>query len=158
MRKALYLGLLVACGAVLGAPSVADAADNWLGTWKLNTAKSKYSPGPGPKSLTLKFEATPAGTKLTSEGVDAEGKPTKGGYVSKYDGQAVPFEGNPNADKAAAKKIDDNTYENVWTKGGKTTITTKGVVSADGKTLTVTQTGTNAKGETVNNTAVYDRQ
>jgi hypothetical protein len=79
-------------------------------------------------------------------------------YVSKFDGKDVPWEGNPDADTALAKKIDDNSYENIWKKGGKTTITAKAVVSKDGKTLTVTLTGTDSKGRTVNNTAVYDRQ
>jgi hypothetical protein len=157
MRKIL-MGSLAACVAILVSASVADARENWLGTWKLNVAKSKYSPGPGPKSLTLKFETTPEGVKLTSEGVSAEGKATKASYQSKYDGTTVAFEGNPDAETAAPKKIDDNTYENAWTKGGKVTIATKGVVSADGKTLTVTMTGTNAKGQAVSNTAVYDKQ
>jgi hypothetical protein len=124
----------------------------------LNVAKSKYSPGPAPKSLTLKFEATADGIKLTSDGVNAKGEPTHGEYVSKFDGTDVPWEGNPDADMASAKKIDDNNYENVWKKDGKTTITAKVVVSKSGKTLTTTLEGTNAKGETVKNVAVYDRQ
>jgi hypothetical protein len=152
------MGAVMACAAILVSASAALAADNWLGTWKMNAAKSKFSPGPGPRSLTLKFEAAPAGIKFSSEGVDAEGKATKTGYVSRFDGQAVPYEGNPDADTAAPKKIDDNSYENTWTKGGKTTTNAKVVVSADGKTMTITHAGTNAKGQTVNHTFVYDRQ
>jgi hypothetical protein len=158
MRKNLLMVSLAACCAFVLSSSVALAAENWLGTWKLDVAKSKYSPGPAPKSLTLKFEATADGIKLTSDGVNAEGNPTHGEYVSKFDGKDVPWKGNPDADTASAKKIDDNSYENVWKKDGKTTITAKAVVSKSGKTLTVTLTGTNAKGQTVNNTAVYDRQ
>jgi hypothetical protein len=59
---------------------------------------------------------------------------------------------------ASPKRIDDNNYENVWKKGGKATVTAKVSVSADGKTLTVTQAGKNEKGEAVNITAVYDKQ
>src|SRR5262249_55144912 len=144
--------------ALLAASSVALAADNWLGTWKLNLAKSKYSPGPAPKSLTLKFEATPDGTKLTVQSVDAEGKATQGGFVSKFDGKEVPATGNPNADTVSPKRSDDNSFDNVWKKDGKVTITARVVVAKDGKTLNITQTGTNAKGETVNNALVCDRQ
>ena len=36
----------------LAAGSLLFAADASLGTWKLNVAKSKYSPGPAPKSAT----------------------------------------------------------------------------------------------------------
>jgi hypothetical protein len=158
MRKNLLVVSLAACCAVILWSSVALAAENWLGTWKLNVAESKYSPGPAPKSLTLKFEATADGIRLTSDAVDSEGKAAHAVYVSKFDGKDVPWEGNPDADTASAKKIDDNSYENIWKKGGKTTITAKGVVSKDGKTLTVTLTGTDSKGRAVNNTAVYDRQ
>jgi hypothetical protein len=149
---------LAVCGVTLISASLALAGDNWIGTWKLNVAKSKYSPGPAPKSLTLKFDPAPGGIKLTQEGVDAEGTAAKGGYDAKFDGKEVPYAGNPDADMATPKRIDDNTYQNVWKKAGKVTITAKVVVSADGKTLTVTQTGTNGKGEAVNNVAVYDKQ
>lgn len=158
MRKTLLFASLAACAALVLTASTALAADNWLGTWKLNVEKSKFSPGPAPKSLTLKFEAAEGGLRLSSDGVNAQGNPTKGGYASKFDGTETPFEGNPDAETAAPKRIDANTYENIWKKAGKVTVTTKGVVSKDGKTLTITQAGKNAKGETVSTTAVYDRQ
>ncbi len=158
MRKKMVVVTLAALCAVALSSSVVLAADNWLGTWKLDAAKSKYSPGPGFKSLMLKFEATPAGIKLTTDGVRADGKAIHGGYESKFDGKDVPWEGNPNADTAAPKKIDDNGYENTWKKAGKVTVVAKVVVSKDGKTLTGNQTGTDANGQAVNNTEVYDRQ
>lgn len=157
MRKTLSGAALATC-AILFSSSVALAADNWIGTWKMNPAKSKYSPGPAPKSLTIKFETTPDGIKLTSDLVSADGNPAHGEYLSKFDGVDVPWTGNPDADTASIKKIDDNTYENVWKKDGKPTITAKAVVSKDGKTFTTFQKGTNAKGQSVNNTIVYDRQ
>jgi hypothetical protein len=158
MRKNLLIVSLAACCAIVLSSSVALAGDNWLGTWKMNSAKSKYSPGPAPKSLTIVFVSTADGTKLTSDGVDSEGNPTHGEYVSRFDGKAVPWTGNPDADTASAKKIDANRYTNIWKKEGKTTITAKAVVSKDGKTFTTFQKGKNAKGRTVNNTVVYDRQ
>ena len=158
MRKLVLARALVVCGVTLISASLALAGDNWIGTWKLNVAKSKYSPGPAPKSLTLKFEPSPDGVKLAQEVVDAEGKVSQGGFTTKFDGKDVPYAGNPDADTATPKRIDDNSYQNTWKKAGKVTTTAKVVVSADGKTLTVTQTGTNGKGQTVNNTAVYDKQ
>ena len=158
MRKRLLMVSLAACCAVVLSSSVALAADNWLGTWNVDLAKSKYSPGPAPKSLTLKFEATPDGIKFTGDGVGADGKPTHSMFLSKFDGKDVSYEGNPDADMASPMRIDDNSYSNTWKKGGKATITAKVVVSADGKTMTITQTGTNAKGEPVNNVIVYNRQ
>ena len=158
MRKNMLVVTLAALCAVALSSSVVLAAETWLGSWKLDVAKSKDSPGPAPKSETLKFEATPAGIKLTTDAVMAEGKTMHGGYVSKFDGKDVPWEGNPDADMASPKKIDDNNYENTWKKGGKATIVAKVAVSKDGKTLTVTQTGTNSKGQTVNNVDVFDKQ
>ncbi len=158
MRKILFAVSLVVGLVVLFSGSPLLAADNWLGTWKLNVAKSKYSPGPAAKSLTVKFEAAGDSIILTSDGVGADGKPTHNTYTSKFDGKEVPWTGNPDADTSSVKRIDANSYENVWKKAGKVTISAKGVVSKDGKTLTITQTGQNAKGETINNTLVLERQ
>jgi hypothetical protein len=157
MRKSLLVVSLAACSAIVLSSS-ALAAENWLGTWKLDVAKSKVVPGPGPKSLTLKFEATKDGIKFAGDGVNAEGKPTHTEFASKFDGQEVPYKGNPDADTASPKKIDDNSYQNTWKKDGKATITSNVVASQDGKTMTITHTGTNAKGETVKSTFVYDKQ
>ena len=149
---------VVVCAALLLLATAASAADMWIGTWKLNVAKSVFSPGPAPKSQTLTFEVAQGGIKLSSETVGADGATTRGTYVGKFDGTAVPWAGNPDADTATPKRIDDSTYENVWTKGGKVTMTAKATVSKDGKTLTITQTGTNAQGKPVNNVVVLERQ
>ena len=155
MRK-LMVCLSVAGLTVLFAGQ-AVAGDSWVGTWKLNTAKSQLGTNVI-RAQTLTFEATADGVKLTSDGTDAEGKPMHGGYTSKFDGKDVPWAGNPMADTASPKRIDANTYENVWKKAGKATVTAKVAVSKDGKTLTVSQKGTDAKGAPVSSVAVYDRQ
>jgi len=157
VRKNWFVwSLLVGVGIWMGA-GAAFAGDNWVGTWKLNAAKSQLGAN-AVRAQTLKFEATPAGIKLTSEGTDAQGKPMQGGYTSKFDGKDVPWAGNPMADVACPKKIDDNSYENVWKQAGKATVTAKVKVSADGKTLTVAQTGTDPQGAKVSSVAVYDKQ
>jgi len=158
MQKKLFVRALLVGAATWMAGTMAFAGENWVGSWKLNAANSKFGSGAVVRAQTLKFEATPAGIKLTSEGTDPQGKPTQGGYVSKFDGKDVPWAGNPQADTACPKRIDDNSYENVWKKGGKTTVTAKVTVSKDGKTLTVTQTGTDTQGVAVSAVAVYDRQ
>ena len=157
MRKNLCVWSLLVCVAMAMGGTAAIAGENWVGTWKVNAAKSKVSTG-GLFAQTLKFEATPAGIKLTSDGTDAQGKPVHGGYTSKFDGKDVPWDGNPMADTACPKRIDDNSYENVWKKGGKATVTATVSVSKDGKTLTVTQSGTDVQGAPFKSVAVYDRQ
>jgi len=158
MRKTLLLAILATCCALVFSSSVALAAENWLGTWKLNVAKSKFSPGPAPKSRTLKFESTADGIQQSADTVTSDGSPVHSGYLSKFDGVDVPWTGNADADMASARKINDNSYTNTWKKNGKTTIEVKAVVSKDGKTLTGFQTGVNAKGQKVKNVEVYDRQ
>ena len=155
MRKSLFVGSLVVCTVMLLSGSALQAADNWLGSWTLDVAKSKLSGGPMPKSLTLNYATTPDGVKFSGNGVDAEGKPMQSEFVSKFDGKEVPYKGNPNADTASPKKIDDSSFENTWKKDGKPTITARGVVSKDGKTLTITQKGKNAKGDAVDGTLVF---
>jgi len=157
MRRLTLLAIMVAVSAlVLG--SIAEAADNQVGTWKLNVAKSKYSPGPPPKEGTLTVEAIPNGLKITIQGTDAEGKPVHMEFAPKYDGKEVPATGMPGVDTISMKKIDDYTVEAVSKKERKPLTTTRTVVSKDGKTRTTTQKGTNAKGEKVSNTIVYDKQ
>ena len=157
MRKTLLVAVLATC-AIVFSSQVALAADNWLGTWKLNVAKSKFSPGPAPQGRTLKFESTADGIQQSADTITSDGSPTHSGYLSKFDGVDVPWTGNSDADMASAKKIDDSSYVNTWKKNGKTTIQVKAVVSKDGKTLTGFQTGVNAKGQKVKNKEVYDRQ
>jgi hypothetical protein len=156
-RLALVFALLVI--SVVTLTTVVIAADNNVGTWKLNLAKSKYSPGPAPKSQTLKIEAWGTdGIKYTADGVGADGKPTHAEFQAKYDGKDYPFKGNPDADILSYKRIDANTLEATTKLNGKGTITAKAVVSADGKTRTVTQVGTNAQGQPLNVTSVYEKQ
>ena len=150
--------LVIALTSVLAFGAVAFS-DNNVGTWKLNVAKSSFSPGPGPKSQTLKIEAWgDDGLKYTADGVGPDGKPSHAEFQAKFDGKDVPFKGNPDADTLAYTRIDANTLQATTKLKGKTTITAKVALSADGKTRTVTQTGTDAQGRTVKSVFVYEKQ
>jgi hypothetical protein len=159
MKKLIVLAIALPMLATLalGASSVAD--DNNIGNWTLNVAKSKYDPGPAPKSQTLKIEAWgDDGVKYTSDGIDAEGKPTHSELEAKYDGKFYPFKGNPDSDMLAYKRVDVNTLHITSQLGGKQNVTGMIVISKDGKTRTLTQVGTNAKGQKINNVVVYEKQ
>lgn len=144
----------------LGMVTSAQAQDAWLGTWKLNLAKSKYQPATGaPKSQTVKQEAVPGGMKSTVDGMDAQGKPIHTEVTAMFDGKSTAVTGAPDANTTRVyKRIDTRTYEFVTSVAGKVTTTTRSVVAADGKSRTVTTTGKNAQGQTVNNVAVYEKQ
>jgi hypothetical protein len=128
-----------------------------LGTWKLNEAKSKMVAGT-PKNLTVTYAAAGDNIKGTIDGVDGQGKPTHNEWTGKFDGKDYPVTGDPNSDSRAIKQIDDQNYDLTVKKAGKVTMTGKAVVSADGKTRTITISGTDAAGKTVTSTAVYDKQ
>jgi hypothetical protein len=145
--------------AVLAAPLLAQAPDPQVGTWRLNVAKSTYSPGPTPKSATTKIEAAGAGTKVVVDQSPADGAVRHWEFTANYDGNDAPITGNnPDADMIARTRVNANTVSSVLKKGGKVTTRQTSVVSPDGRTRTVTTTGTNAAGQAVNNVAVYDKQ
>ena len=133
------------------------AADQHSGTWKMNPAKSKYSPGPAAKNLALTVEADENSVKIDSQGTDGEGNPTHVQYDAKFDGKDYPVTGDPESDARSYRKIDDRTMEFLVKKGGKVMASGKIVVAPDGKSRTVTTTGMGPKGKKFHSTAVYDK-
>jgi hypothetical protein len=149
---------LIAAVFVLLTPTTSAQKDPFVGTWHLNVAKSKYNPGPAPKATTSTYEAAGKGYKISIKTQPASGPEQAWSYTTDLDGTDAKITGNnPNADTAAAKRISATTLEIVNKKGGKVTTTQRNEVSADGKTRTVTTTGTDAQGQTINNVAVYEK-
>jgi len=152
---------LVCLTAVLATafPEIGFAQSNLLAaTWKLDLTKSKFNPGPAPRSSTLTYEAVGQGFKATNEGIDAQGNPTKGVFGPySYDGKSYPVTGVAAYDASSYKLINDTTAEMTRTKDGKVIQTLIRVLSADGKTLTFTTTGLNANGQRINDFAVYEK-
>jgi hypothetical protein len=153
------LGLAI---AALPQPGFAQR-DPWLGTWQLNPAKSKYSPGPPPKNITANIQGEGQNHKVTVTGIDAAGNPISAVFTRTYDG--VPHRrlegpgiGAAAFDAAALTRVDDHTIIISRTKAGKLVQTSTGVISLDGKTMTTTTTGINANGRQINDIAVYDKQ
>ena len=139
------------------AAAVCFASDVQVGTWKLNEAKSKLAPGL-PKNSTVVYEATGDDVKVTVDGTDKDGKATHNEWAGKVDGKDYPVTGDPNSDTRSVKKVDDHTLRLTAKKGGKVTLSGQTVVSADGKTRTVTTSGTDSEGKKFKNISVYDRQ
>jgi len=137
--------------------AVCLAADAFIGTWKLNEAKSKIDAG-SPKNTTVVYEAAGDSVKVTTDGTNGDGKPSHSEWTGKFDGKDYPVRGDGSADTRSYKKVDDHTLSFTNKKGDKVTITGRGVVSADGKTRTVTITGTDSKGKKFTSTVVYDKQ
>jgi hypothetical protein len=139
------------------AGAVCFASDAQMGNWKLNEAKSKVAAGM-PKNSTVVFEAAGESVKVTIDGTDTEGKPAHNEWTGMLDGKDHPVTGDPNSDARSYKQIDDHTLTFTIKKAGKVTITGRVVVSADGKTRTVTTSGTDPQGKKFKSTSVYDKQ
>jgi len=155
-----FLTLALATLLITSATS-ALAADNSLGTWKLNVEKSKYSPAPFPvKTITAVREAADNGVKVTNTGERADGSPVNSTYTAKYDGSdsAVSGQGSP-YDSVSIKQVNANNFA-YEAKNSTTKYHARGkiTVSADGKTLTFKAKGMNAEGKPMSVTLVYDKQ
>ena len=134
-------------------------SDSMSGLWQVNVAKSKYDPGPPPKSQTVYFQGEGQNRKVTIVGITATGNPQLATFTEFVeDGKPHPVTGLAGIDAQAYTRVDARTLNVSRLKDGKVIQTGTWVVSPDGKALTVTFTGTNANGRQVNNILIYDKQ
>jgi hypothetical protein len=159
-RSTLTLTTMALLGLAVAAalPQIGFAqSDPFVGTWQLNLAKSKFSPGPPPKSNTVNVQAEGQGLKNTITGIGADGNPTSAVATTVFDGMPHPS-GNPNFDATAVTPVDAYTTIYSRTKAGRFVGIQTVIVSPDGKTLTATNIGASPGGPQVNNITVYDKQ
>jgi hypothetical protein len=153
--KTRTIGMAVALWLAVGA--VAFASDPNIGTWKLNEAKSKI-PAMAPKNHTVVYEAAGDSIKVTVDGTDGQGKATHNEWTGKFDGKDYPLTGDSQSNTRAYKKVDDHTTELTNKKDGKVTLKGRIVISADGKSRTVTISGVDPQGNKFDYTTYYDKQ
>jgi hypothetical protein len=150
------IGLTLALCAFAGAACFA-ADDPNMGTWKLNEAKSKLTPGEG-KNTTVAYEAAGDQVKVTIDGTDKNGKPTHNEWTGKFDGKDYAVTGDPKSDMRSYEKIEDHILKFTVKKDGKATITGRIVVAADGKSRMVTSRGADEQDKKSKEKAAYDKQ
>jgi hypothetical protein len=155
-RLTFFAALFLLIGTAV--TSARAAEDPAAGTWKVNLAKSKYTPGPAPKSttVTIKIENNPE--IYESEGVDASGSATHGSFSAKLDGTEAPVSGISYADAVSLKRSSPTHFLATLRKGGAVTMTVHVVIAADGKSRTATYSGKNDKGEAEHDVVFYDKQ
>ena len=138
------------------------AADNpFLGTWKLNTAKSKSSPVPVAQSMTVKFDADGEKVRRTVTGVDGEGKPImqggpEGSSIA-WDGKDHTIENGPPM-TVAVKRVNDYRNDVIVKQNGKVITNVRSVVSKDGKTMNMTVKRLDAQGKPSSSNLTFDKQ
>jgi hypothetical protein len=153
------IGIAVVATFLLALAPLAIAADDpFVGTWKLNVAKSRFAPGQELESEICKIEAQGNGLKIVYDPVPVHGKSLHVETTVKYDGKDYSAIGDSSFDTYSLTKIAANTVDGVWRKKGKVVQTARWVVSKNGKTFTGTLKSKNTKGEEVTQIAVFEKQ
>jgi hypothetical protein len=154
MRTKTWVLAIVLCSS---AAVAGQAADPNVGSWTLNEAKSTFAPGM-PKNITVVYTVVDDGYKCVVDGVDGAGKPAHNEWIGKFDGNDYAVTGDPSADTRSLKMVKTGHYVLANKKGGKTVATGTVDFSEDGKTRTLTVQATDAAGNKITSTAVYERQ
>ena len=149
--------LIALVGFALHVAVRAQAPQQLFGTWKLNPAKSTYSPGPAPKSMTIVYSPAGFGLKIVVDLVPAQGAPQHWEMTAMYDGADHPVTGNPDADTISIRRISDTKGESTYKRMGKVMAVNVRTLSPDAKTLSIETKGTTADGKPRHDIAVYEK-
>jgi hypothetical protein len=160
MRKAMFLL------AVFGLAGLLWAADPIIGTWKLNVAKSKFSPAylalqkvAAPKEETLVFREVGDQVELTATGTRTDGSPISSKSTSPRQGGAVKSQqGGPEGVSTIVTVLDPGNRYTTSIRDGKQIQVGHSVISKDGKTMTVTYKGIDPQGKPFEQVVVLDKQ
>ena len=156
MKRLLVFATVVVM-AVMVSGLLQAQSDPFSGTWKFNTAKSKYTAGAPPKEETITTVRTGDQDEVTITGTSATGMPISTKYALPVKGGAGKISEGP-YDAVSGKVMNDNTREISYMKGGQEILHVNAVVSKDGKTMRGTLKGTDAQGKPVSGVSVFEKQ
>ena len=160
--RSLAISAIIVAALMLAFAAISIAADDpFVGIWKQDlTQIVNRSTSKGILlSQTLTITAQGNGYKMVHyiEFVDA--KPTYSENTIDLDGKERQVTGDPTYDAIMGLRVDANTFDVVTKKAGKELGSMRYAVSEDGKTLTLTVIGKNAKGEDVSSVPnVFSKQ
>jgi hypothetical protein len=140
----------------LRAQSVASEQDLLLGSWQLDLVKSRYTPGPPPRSEVRTYVRDKEGVKGTINRRRDDGREEVIEYRADFDHE-FPVMGTPAYDTIRLKRIDPRTAEAVLSHAGRVFGTARRQISEDGRTLTITFRQED-QGILESNVAVYRKQ
>ena len=145
---------------LMALPLPAAAADPFVGTFRLNAAKSAASGGQVPPELILTISENGNDLLVATSGKAADGSPISADVlvVPKTGGTVKAAAGQKNYDSTVFSRKDPNTIDMVAMQQGKERTRVKLALSKDGKTLTRSFTTTNAQGKPVKGTSVLERE
>jgi hypothetical protein len=152
MRYARIMPALLAFAAAL------SAADPFVGTWKMNLAKSKYKAGAPPKEQIATITVTGSDMTVRVDAINADGRKTVVSYTIPYEGgMGKMSETSPAYDGISGKHIGPYEREISRWKDGKAVFTARSVVSADGNSMLTSSKGVSPQGTPVDASIVYDK-
>ena len=124
------------------------AADSpFVGTWKLNSVKSKLEGSVYEvRSTTVRLEQSGAGLKASLAIITVQGQSISYGYQLTLDGKPVKVTGATEFDEIETRRVNDRTFNAIGKKDGKLVFTDRRALSRDGNTITITRKGTNPQG------------
>jgi hypothetical protein len=136
----------------------AQVPEDWVGTWRLNVEKSIYNPGPPPyRRGTMKVDLLGDQIRFAYDLVLPRGGVVHMEWTGRFDGNEYMVQGVDDHATYAYSPVDERTYQVVTRVNGQVAATTTVRVSPDGRTLTSTTGGRNARGEEIVNTTVYEK-
>ena len=133
------------------------AADPFVGTWKLNSAKTKYKTGMPPKEQTVTFSEEGSDLHVMVKGTSSDGQAISAHFTVPIQGGTGKLIESP-YEAVSGKNVNANERDTSFSKGGKVVYTANAKRSANGKIMTVAVKGTNPSGQTVDGTNFYDKQ
>jgi hypothetical protein len=154
-RRVFMYRLFALCLCMFALPAFAADA---MGTWKLNTTKSKYTGMPMPKDLTVTYTPEGGGWRYHAKGVSATGEPIDGHFNYTKDGEDIKTTGFPNWDTLVLRNARSNQSSGTLKRDGKPVGTVSRTISEDGKTMTIRGKFTTPEGKQATYLSVYDKQ
>ena len=155
--KALVLAL-----ALVAAPQAqaVRTADPFVGTYRLNAAKSATTGGQMPAEMTLTISEEGTNLLVATSGKTAAGADISADVLTlpKAGGTVKAPASERNFDSTVVKRTNANTIDVVAMQKGKERTRVKFALSRDGKTLTRSFTSTNAQGRPVQGSTVLERE
>lgn len=135
----------------------ASSPDPILGSWKLNLSRSRFNPGPAPRSQIRTYVQTPDGIQVTIKTTDLRGRVATIEFPDRYDGKDYPMKGSAVADALSLVRINDYLAEATMKHAGRVVATAKRRITDEGKTLIISYQEPDSE-RPVDNELVYDRQ
>ena len=148
---------MAACLVMMLPQSTWAQADPFIGTWKLNLAKSTFSGQEPWKSSTQTVQPAAQGLMFMEDIVNANGRAARTVLSLIYDGQPHSVK-DGDAVSVIIRRIDSSTQEWTLFTNGQPGLSGRIAFSPDARTATWTIAGKNPQGQPISRTLLYEKQ